>query len=147
LNFISLFSKIYNIKKDIPSFWIAIGRFFFWKCIFFCKCKFFRTTFFRLSRGVAVRSLVEFCIDDISADLRTTNLKSTIIRQLGWIDAPHTQNFEILKSLEQTQESDKFKITFEIFVKILDGLNFSKRCLLRSSTWFFFQNLKILKFS
>jgi hypothetical protein len=24
--------------------------------------------------------------------------------QLGWIDAPHTQNFEILKSLEQTQK-------------------------------------------
>jgi hypothetical protein len=26
------------------------------------------------------------------------------LRQLGWIEAPHTQNFEILKSLEQTQE-------------------------------------------
>jgi hypothetical protein len=26
------------------------------------------------------------------------------LRQLGWIYAPHTQNFEILKSLEQTQE-------------------------------------------
>jgi hypothetical protein len=26
------------------------------------------------------------------------------LSHLGWIDAPHTQNFEILKSLEQTQE-------------------------------------------
>jgi hypothetical protein len=34
---------------------------------------------------------------------------SGIIRQLGWIDAPHTQNFEILKSLEQTQESKNLK--------------------------------------
>jgi hypothetical protein len=46
---------------------------------------------------------------------------SAILRQLGWIDAPHTQNFEILKSLEQTQESKKFKIAFEIFVNMLDG--------------------------
>jgi hypothetical protein len=52
---------------------------------------------------------------------------------LGWIDAPHIQNFEILKSLEQTQELKKFKITFEIFVKMLHGLNFGKRCLLRCS--------------
>jgi hypothetical protein len=29
---------------------------------------------------------------------------SATLRQLGWIDAPHTSNFEILKSLEQTQE-------------------------------------------
>jgi hypothetical protein len=63
--------------------------------------------------------LVEICINDISAALRP----------LSWIDAPHTQNFEILKSLEQTQESKKFKITFEIFVKMLDGSNFDKRCL------------------
>jgi hypothetical protein len=34
---------------------------------------------------------------------------SAPLRQLGWIDAPHTQNFEILKSLEQTQESKKLK--------------------------------------
>jgi hypothetical protein len=54
---------------------------------------------------------------------------SAILRQLGWIDAPHTQNFEILKSLEQTQESKNFKIRFEIFVKLLDGLNFGKRCI------------------
>jgi hypothetical protein len=32
---------------------------------------------------------------------------SATLRQLGWIDAPHTQNYEILKSLEQTQESKK----------------------------------------
>jgi hypothetical protein len=30
---------------------------------------------------------------------------SATLRQLGWIDAPQTKNFEILKSLEQTQES------------------------------------------
>jgi hypothetical protein len=29
---------------------------------------------------------------------------SSTLRHLGWIDAPHTQNFEILESLEQTQE-------------------------------------------
>jgi hypothetical protein len=29
------------------------------------------------------------------------------LQQLGWIHAPHTQNFEILKSLEQTQKSKK----------------------------------------
>jgi hypothetical protein len=34
---------------------------------------------------------------------------SATLRQLGWIDAPHTQSFEILKSLEQTQESKNLK--------------------------------------
>jgi hypothetical protein len=29
---------------------------------------------------------------------------SATLHQLGWIDAPHTQNFEIYKTLEQTQE-------------------------------------------
>jgi hypothetical protein len=48
---------------------------------------------------VAVRSLVEICIDDISAVLRATEI-SAALRQLGWIGAPHTQNFENLKSLE-----------------------------------------------
>jgi hypothetical protein len=38
------------------------------------------------------------------------------LRQLGWIDAPHTQNFEILKSLEQTQESKK---NLKSFLKFL----------------------------
>jgi hypothetical protein len=52
--------------------------------------------------------LIEFYIDDISAVLRATVFEiSATLRQLGWIDAPHTQNFEILKSLEQTQESKK----------------------------------------
>jgi hypothetical protein len=55
------------------------------------------------------------------------------LRHLGWIDAPHTKNSEILKSLEQTQESKKLKITFEIFVKMLDGSNFGKRCVLGCS--------------
>jgi hypothetical protein len=40
---------------------------------------------------------------------------------LSWIDAPHTQNFGILKSLEQTQESKIFKISSEIFVKMLEA--------------------------
>jgi hypothetical protein len=48
------------------------------------------------------------------------------LRHLGWIDAPHTQNFEILKSLEQTQESKNYEISFEIFLKMLDGFNFGK---------------------
>jgi hypothetical protein len=72
---------------------------------------------------------------------------SATLRQLGWIDAPHTQNFEILESLEQTQESKKFKITFEIFVKMLYGLNFGKRCLLRYSIRICFLNRKFLKLS
>ena len=37
----------------------------------------------------------------------------------GWIDAPHTQNFEILKSLEKTQESKKIETLFENFAKML----------------------------
>jgi hypothetical protein len=49
---------------------------------------------------------------------------------LGWINAPHTQNLKILKSLEQTHESKKIKISYGIFVKMLDGLSFGKRCLL-----------------
>jgi hypothetical protein len=62
---------------------------------------------------------------------------SAIFRHLGWIDAPHTQNFEILKSLEQTQESKNSKIVFEIFVKMLDGCNFGRRCLLGCPIWLF----------
>jgi hypothetical protein len=69
---------------------------------------------------------------------------SANLRQLGWIDAPHTQNFENLESLEQTQELKIFIISFEIFIKMLDGLNFGKRCLLGCSIWNFFQNQKIL---
>jgi hypothetical protein len=55
-----------------------------------------------------------------------------------WIDAPHTQNFEILKSLEQTQESKKIKISFEIFVKMLIGSNFGERYFLGCFIWNFF---------
>jgi hypothetical protein len=49
-----------------------------------------RNFFFRLSRGVEI---------------------SAIFRYLGWIDEPHTQDFETMKSLEQTQESKYFKIS------------------------------------
>jgi hypothetical protein len=67
---------------------------------------------------------------------------------LGWIDAPHIQNFEILKSLGQTQESKFFKISFEIFVKVLAGLNFGKRCVFHDALFgFFIQNWPVLKFS
>jgi hypothetical protein len=47
----------------------------------------------------------------------------TTLRQLDWIDAPPTQNFEILKSLEQTQESktysdfDYFEIRLRVLLK------------------------------
>jgi hypothetical protein len=40
------------------------------------------------------------------------------LRYLDWIDAPHTQNFEIFKSLEQTQEKNKNSL--ESFVKIVE---------------------------
>jgi hypothetical protein len=55
----------------------------------------FRAKKIRLSRGVAVQSLIEIRIDDISAVLRATDLRSATLHQVGWIDAPHTQNFEI----------------------------------------------------
>jgi hypothetical protein len=84
--------------------------------------------FFRLSRRFAVRSLVEICIDDISAVLRATDLRFQL-SFVSWAGLMHLI-LRILKSLEQTQESKKIKITFEIFVKMLDGLIFSKRCLL-----------------
>jgi hypothetical protein len=62
---------------------------------------------------------------------------SASFRKLGWIDALHTQNFEILTSLEQTQETKK--ITFQFFIKKLDGFNLGKRCLLRCLIWIFFK--------
>jgi hypothetical protein len=46
---------------------------------------------------------------------------------LGWIDAPHTQNFEIYRANSGVK---KIKINFEIFVIGLDGLNCGTRCLL-----------------
>jgi hypothetical protein len=49
--------------------------------------------------GVAVRSLVEICIDDISDRLKGYRFEiSATLRQLGWIDTPHTQNFEISRA-------------------------------------------------
>jgi hypothetical protein len=47
---------------------------------------------------------------------------SATLSLLSW--ALHTQNFEILKSLEQTLESKIFITRFEIFVKMLNGSNF-----------------------
>jgi hypothetical protein len=44
--------------------------------------------------------LDEICIDDISAALRATDLRFwlPIYLHLGWIDAPHTQNFEMSRA-------------------------------------------------
>jgi hypothetical protein len=50
---------------------------------------------------------LSFCLKDRLKDYRLKILAT--LRQLGWIDGPHTQNFEILKSVEQTQESKKIK--------------------------------------
>jgi hypothetical protein len=60
--------------------------------------------------------------------------------QLG---VPHTQNFEIPS---KTQESKNLKIIFENSNKMLDGSNFNKSCLLKSSIQNFFQIWKILNF-
>jgi hypothetical protein len=76
--------------------------------IFMPENKFRAKTNFRLSRGVAD------CRPVVGRNLYRRYLSrlkgyrfeiSATLRKLGWIDAPHTQNFEILKSLEQTQES------------------------------------------
>jgi hypothetical protein len=40
----------------------------------------------------------------------------------------------------------KIKISFEFFVKMLDGSDFGKRCFLECSIWNFFQNWQILNF-
>jgi hypothetical protein len=62
---------------------------------------------------------------------------------LSQLGVPHTQNFEIpLK----TQESKYFEISFENFQKMLDGLKFGKRFLLRISIQNFFQIWKILNY-
>jgi hypothetical protein len=45
---------------------------------------------------------------------------------LGWIGAPHPQNLETLEN----SGTKKNKIIFGIFVKMLDGSNFGKRCIL-----------------
>jgi hypothetical protein len=70
---------------------------------------------FRLSRGVAVRALVEICVDDISAVLRATDLRFRL-PFVTWAGLMHLI-LRILKSLEQTQESKKFKINFDFFCK------------------------------
>ena len=72
---------------------------------------------------------------------------SATLSHLCEIDALHTQNFEILKSLEKTQESKKLNFFFEIFGEMLESSNFDKRWLLGSSNHNFFQNLKFLKFT
>jgi hypothetical protein len=62
---------------------------------------------FRLSRGIAVRSLVEICIDDISAVLRATDFRFGL-HFVSWAELMHLI-LRILKSLEQIQES-KFNL-------------------------------------
>jgi hypothetical protein len=62
------------------------------------------------------------CIEDISAVLRATDL--------GWINAAHTQNFEISRANSGVK---KIIFSVQIFVKMLDGSNFGKRCLLGCS--------------
>jgi hypothetical protein len=60
-------------------------------------------------------------MDDISARLKCYRIEIFATHHhLGWIDAPHDQKFEILKSLEKIQESTKIKNIFDIFVKALD---------------------------
>jgi hypothetical protein len=69
-----------------------------------------RKNIFRLSRGVAgiaVRSLVELCIGDISAVLRATDLRFWL-PFVSWAGLMHLL-LRILKSLELTQESKKIK--------------------------------------
>jgi hypothetical protein len=84
----------------------------------------------RLSRGVAgvaglaVRAVVEIC------DLRFR------LPFVTWARLMHPI-LRILKFWEQTQESKNFKISFEFFVKMLDGINFGKKWLLWWSIWYF----------
>jgi hypothetical protein len=47
-----------------------------------------RNFFFRLSRGVAVRVLVEICVDDISAVLRATDLRF-LLPFVSWAGLMH----------------------------------------------------------
>jgi hypothetical protein len=65
---------------------------------------------------------------------------------LSQLGEPHTQNFEILKFLQTTQESKNLKIVFENFNNMLDGSKFGENCLLGSSIQIFFQIWKILNF-
>jgi uncharacterized Fe-S radical SAM superfamily protein PflX len=50
-------------------------------------------------------SLHETCIDIYLSRLKYYRFEiSATLHHLGWIDAPHSQNFEILESLKKTQE-------------------------------------------
>jgi hypothetical protein len=84
----------------------------------------------RLSCGVAFRALVEICLDNISV-FRATNLKIWL-SFVSWAELmhliPRILKFEISRANSGVK---KFKITFEFFVEMLDGLNFGKRYLLR----------------
>jgi hypothetical protein len=91
------------------------------------KMSLVRNKNFRLSRGVAVRALVKICVDDISAVLRASDLRF-LLPFVSWAGLMHLI-LRNLKSLEQTQELKKIKISIEISVKLLDGLTFGKRCL------------------
>jgi hypothetical protein len=68
---------------------------------------------------VAVRALVEICIDDIPAVLRATDLRIRLpfVSCPCIIDAPHTQNFEISRANSGVKKN---KISFEMFVIMLD---------------------------
>jgi hypothetical protein len=78
---------------------------------------------FRLSRGVAVRIFDEICMLDISAVVKgyRFQISATPSHLLSWINAPHTQNFEISRANSGVK---KIKISFEIFVKMHDSFNF-----------------------
>jgi hypothetical protein len=65
-----------------------------------------------LSRGVLPEVVGRNFIDDISAALCYKFEIFAFLHHLGWIDAPFIQNFEILKSIEKTQESKKIQNHF-----------------------------------
>jgi hypothetical protein len=56
--------------------------------------------------------LVEICIGGMSAAWDTDLRFRFILHHFGWIDAPHTQNFEILNFFEKNQESKQIKHHF-----------------------------------
>jgi hypothetical protein len=64
---------------------------------------------------------------------------------LSWIGAPHTQNFEIWKYLEKTQE--KKKTIFDVFAKMLNGKILNGHALKDVFFLNFLQNWDILKFT
>ena len=73
---------------------------------------------FRMSRAVAVAGAV------VGRNLEYPYLSRlkcyriqilATLSHLGWIDAPHTQNFEFFKSLEKTQESKNLEFISVFF--------------------------------